>query len=92
MRIEELAAKIHDAFGPCTVLYECSAPAEIAAELKEADSILGWLETAYAVEDITTERELYGVEDPERHRTLVESRRQYLAGIKERLAAIGYHL
>lgn len=92
MEITTLAARILEAFGPCTTLYECYTAREVAEELREAESILAYLGTAFTVEEIHMERSLYGIENEERHARAVQERKEILAGIKERLAALGYHL
>lgn len=92
MKISELAPQIIEAFGPCSTMYECMTADEVAEEMQNADSILGWLETEIACEEIHHDRFLMRIEDPVRHAAQVRACKEQIAEIKERLAALGYEI
>jgi hypothetical protein len=53
----ELAAKIHEAFGPCSAMYECNTVPEIVAAFEEmlnekpARDLAYWIDIQLRVED-----------------------------------------
>lgn len=51
------AVALRDAFGDCSVVYECMTTEEIVAGVSECDSVEYWLQIRLDVESIFAERE-----------------------------------
>lgn len=92
MEIRELAVKIRDAFGPCTIVGECYDVSEIVEELQASESILHWIRMRLVCEDIHMDRELGTIEDDRQHQRTLNAWQMAREDIVERLKNLGYEL
>jgi hypothetical protein len=79
----ERAKEIIEAFGFCSIVYECMTPEEVAKEIEDGKGERGWCATMLSVEDISADRRCHDGPEPYREWKKMEKE------IRKRLAAIG---
>jgi hypothetical protein len=85
----EEAEKIQRLFGPCTVIYECWTPEEIVQKHARDKALHEFVELAYAVDQISWEREMDLGNEETRAELFLEHTR-FMADLRDRLREAGY--
>lgn len=86
------AERIREAFGPCSLVYECMSLREIVESVEDDcdGDVTAWIRIELDIQDIHDERWLGTIEDDNLHGTVLQETRELKAEIRNRLKEAGF--